>query len=98
MNSQEERSAQYLDFYRDNIKRISENSSPLINSFREPAIENFTRLGIPTRKNESYRYTNLDTFFGHDFKSYFIFNLGHSSDILEFNSRFFNRNMSVYIG
>jgi Fe-S cluster assembly protein SufD len=72
MNSQEERSAQYLDFYRDNIKRISENSSPLINSFREPAIENFTRLGIPTRKNESYRYTNLDTFFGHDFKSYFM--------------------------
>jgi len=72
MSSQEERSAQYLDFYRENIKRISENSSPLINSFREPAIEKFTQVGIPTRKNESYRYTNLDTFFGHEFKNYFM--------------------------
>lgn len=72
MSSQEERSAQYLGFYRNNIRKISENSSPLINSFREPAIEKFTRIGIPTRKNETYRYTNLDTFFGHDFKSYFM--------------------------
>ncbi len=38
MNSQEEKSEQYLNFYRENIKRISENSSPFINSFREPAI------------------------------------------------------------
>jgi len=72
MSSQEERSAQYLDFYRENIKRISENSSPLINFFREPAIEKFIQLGIPTRKNESYRYTNLDTFFGHEFRNYFM--------------------------
>jgi Fe-S cluster assembly protein SufD len=72
MNSQVEKSERYLNFYKENIKRISENSSPYINSFRAPAIEKFSQLGIPTRKNESYRYTNLDTFFNHDFKSYFI--------------------------
>jgi Fe-S cluster assembly protein SufD len=72
MNNQAERSERYLNFYKENIKRISENSSSYINSFREAAIEKFSEMGIPTRKNESYRYTNLDTFFNHDFKSYFM--------------------------
>jgi len=72
MSSKEERSERYLNFYKENIKRISESSSPFINSFRESAIAKFSQLGIPTRKNESYRYTNLDTFFNHDFKNYFM--------------------------
>jgi Fe-S cluster assembly protein SufD len=72
MNSQAERSERYLNLYRENIKKISENSSPFINSFRESAIDKFKLLGIPTRKNESYKYTNLDTFFNHDYKSYFM--------------------------
>lgn len=69
MNSQSER---YYNLYKENIKRISENSSPYINSFREAAIAKFNQLGIPTRKNETYRYTNLDTFFNHEFASYFL--------------------------
>jgi len=72
MNNQSERSARYYKIYKENIKRISENSSPYINGFREAAIEKFNLLGIPTRKDETYRYTNLDTFFGHEFKSYFM--------------------------
>ncbi len=72
MNNQAERSERYLNLYRDNIGRISENSSPYINSFREPAIGKFALLGIPTKKNETYRYTNLDTFFNNDYKSYFM--------------------------
>jgi Fe-S cluster assembly protein SufD len=72
MNNQAERSEQYLRLYTENIKKISESSSPFINSFREAAIEKFRELGIPTRKNESYKYTNLDTFFNHPFKSYFL--------------------------
>jgi Fe-S cluster assembly protein SufD len=72
MNNQSERSDRYITFYSDNIGRIKENSSPFINSFREEAIEKFKQLGIPTKKNESYRYTNLDTFFNHDFGNYFI--------------------------
>jgi Fe-S cluster assembly protein SufD len=72
MNNQAERSERYLNFYKENIGRITEDSSPFINSFRKDAIEKFSELGIPTRKNESYRYTNLDTFFSHDYKNYFI--------------------------
>ena len=72
MSSQTERSERFLNFYKDNIGKISENSSPYINSFRGEAIEKFRQLGIPTRKNESYRYTNLDTFFNHDFRNYFM--------------------------
>jgi Fe-S cluster assembly protein SufD len=72
MNNQAERSEQYLRLYTENIKKISESSSPFINSFREAAIDKFRELGIPTRKNESYKYTNLDTFFNHPFKSYFL--------------------------
>ncbi|MGA1978821.1 MAG: Fe-S cluster assembly protein SufD [Bacteroidales bacterium] len=72
MNDQSERSGKYFNLYKEKIKRISENSSPYINSFREPAIAEFNRLGIPTRKNESYKYTNLDTFFNHEYESYFM--------------------------
>ena len=66
------RSERYYNLYRENIKRISRNSSPYINSFREAAIGEFSRLGLPTKTNETYRYTNLDTFFSHDYKSYFM--------------------------
>jgi Fe-S cluster assembly protein SufD len=66
------RSERYYNLYKENIKRISRNSSPYINSFREAAIGEFNRLGIPTKANETYRYTNLDPFFNHDYKSYFM--------------------------
>lgn len=72
MNNQSERSERYLKLYRENIDGISLSSSPYINSFRQKAIEEFGKLGIPTRKNETYRYTNLDTYFNHDFRNYFM--------------------------
>lgn len=62
----------YSDLYNENIGKISEGSSPIINSLREDAFKKFLSLGIPTRKNESYKYTNLDLFFKHNYKSYFI--------------------------
>lgn len=72
MNNETERSERYFNLYKDNIKRISERSSPYFNSFREAAIAEFNRLGIPTKKNEAYKYTNLDTFFNHEYHSYFM--------------------------
>ena len=72
MNKIRENSGRYLSLYNENIKRISENSAPFINSFREDAIANFIKTGIPTRKNEAYRYTNMDAWFNHDYKNYFI--------------------------
>jgi Fe-S cluster assembly protein SufD len=58
--------------FRDNIKRISEYSSPPMNALREEAIEKFSMIGIPDKKNESYRYTNLLPFFGHEFMNIFM--------------------------
>ena len=72
MNNTSERSERYYTLYKENIRRISERSSPYLNSFREAAINEFNKLGIPTKKNESYRYTNLDTFFNAEYKSYFM--------------------------
>jgi Fe-S cluster assembly protein SufD len=65
-------STRYSDLYLENIGKITDISSPYINSFREEAINKFRELGIPTKKNEAYKYTNLDLFFNHDYRNYFM--------------------------
>ena len=45
--------------YNQNADRITEGTSKMINSQRTKALEDFTRLGIPTKKHEDYRYTDL---------------------------------------
>jgi len=72
MNGKSETTEIYSDFYTDNIRKIKEDSTRFINSFRGPAYEKFNQLGIPTRKNELYKYTNLDVFFKHNYKTYYI--------------------------
>lgn len=62
----------YSAIYLNNREKIEEGSTPFINSFREKAMEKFLELGVPTKKNEAYRYTNLDAFFSHDYRNYFI--------------------------
>jgi Fe-S cluster assembly protein SufD len=62
----------YLELYRNNIGRVSGISSDYINSFRDEAFGKFSSLGIPTKKNEAYKYTNLNPFFDHDYSNYFI--------------------------
>jgi len=58
--------------FRDNSGRIEESSAGIMNSFRKEAMKQFTELGIPDRKNEAYRYTNLEPWFNADYKSYFV--------------------------
>jgi Fe-S cluster assembly protein SufD len=72
MNVISEVTGRYVNLYEDNIDKISGISSPYINSFRKKAFEKFCELGIPTRKNEAYKYTNLNIFFDHDYNSYFL--------------------------
>ncbi len=72
MNGRTELTERYIALYKENIDRISAISSPYINSFRKAAFEKFTELGIPTKKNEFYKYTNLNIFFDHEYKSYFL--------------------------
>jgi Fe-S cluster assembly protein SufD len=72
MDIKSEISSKYSDLYREYIGRITDISSPYINSFREEAIMKYNSLGIPTKKVEAYKYTNLDLFFNHDYKNYFM--------------------------
>ena len=72
MNEKSEITEKYLGLYNDTIGKISGISSPYFNSFRSSAFEKFRELGIPSRKNEAYKYTNLNIFFDHDYDSYFI--------------------------
>jgi len=72
MNGKSEITEKYLGLYKDNIDKISGISTPFINSFRQPALEKFSELGIPTKKNEAYKYTNLNIFFDHDYENYFM--------------------------
>lgn len=62
----------YLKLYRENIDKISSLSSPYINSFRSTAFNKFSELGIPTKKDETYKYTNLGLYFDHDYTGYFM--------------------------
>jgi Fe-S cluster assembly protein SufD len=72
MNGNTEVTERYLDLYKENIVKISGISSPWLNSFRKDAIERFSELGVPSRKDEAYKYTNLNAFFDHEYKSYFL--------------------------
>jgi Fe-S cluster assembly protein SufD len=72
MSGRSEMTERYISLYRDNIGKVSSGSSPFINSFRDEAFEKFCELGIPSKKNEAYKYTNLNIFFDHDYKSYFM--------------------------
>jgi Fe-S cluster assembly protein SufD len=52
-----------ISLYRDNTDVLSEGSVDILNKPREKALVDFDRLGIPTTKHESYRYTPLDKYF-----------------------------------
>jgi Fe-S cluster assembly protein SufD len=72
MDTKLEITDKFLDLYKKNIDKINGVSAPYLNSFREEAIQRYNKLGIPTRKNEAYKYTSLDGFFKQDYETYFI--------------------------
>ncbi|MDT8401767.1 MAG: SufD family Fe-S cluster assembly protein, partial [Bacteroidales bacterium] len=72
MDKKTETIQRFSKLYSDNKSRIENNSAGMINSFRRDAMNQFIELGLPDRKNESYRYTNLDPWFNADYKSYFV--------------------------
>jgi Fe-S cluster assembly protein SufD len=55
------------NIYTENAKKISETSSERINHYRSRAFEDFQRMGIPTKKNEEYRYTDLMSYLKGDY-------------------------------
>lgn len=72
MNAVSEVTGRYIRLYDENIAKVMDRSSEHLNSFRQNALEKFAGLGIPTKKNEAYKYTNLNTFFDQDYSTYLI--------------------------
>ncbi|MBP1668005.1 MAG: Fe-S cluster assembly protein SufD [Bacteroidetes bacterium] len=55
-------SAEWLRLYRDNSDILTKNSGEILNSQRAKALDDFMRLGIPSTKNEAYRYTRVEDY------------------------------------
>ena len=63
MNSE----AQYIDLFQQCRTMICDNSAEAMNVVREAAFEDFQRLGLPTKKVERYRYTDIQKIFAPDY-------------------------------
>lgn len=48
------------------------DSPEIFNRYREGAFRDFLSLGIPDRKNEAYKYTNLEKFLNHQYEDYYF--------------------------
>ena len=60
----------FLDIYQENISVIRNGLPEYINNIREKALEKFKLLGIPDKKNENYKYTDLKSAFDNGYKMY----------------------------
>lgn len=58
---------QYLDLFTHFEKAIERPSAAVMNAPRRQAFEDFRRLGFPSRKEERYKYTDVDEAFAPDF-------------------------------
>lgn len=56
-----------VDLFILNQSIYNEGCPDFMNKLRLPAIENFKKSGIPSRKNEEYKYTDLRPVFQNDF-------------------------------
>jgi Fe-S cluster assembly protein SufD len=52
-----------IGLFHRNSEWLRKNSGPAVNASREKSLRDFETLGIPTTKNENYRYTPLDKYF-----------------------------------
>ncbi len=58
---------QYIKLYRDAGDLLCKNSCDVMNERRSNAFNDFCRLGFPSRKNECYKYTDVEAAFAPDF-------------------------------
>jgi len=58
---------QYLSLYREQASLIAAHSTELMNSHRQAAFERLTRYGLPTKKNERYKYTDISRLLAPDY-------------------------------
>jgi len=56
-------STELIEAFRSNYPAIAEQSPDFINSFRQKSILDFEQNGLPNKKNENYKYTNIESSF-----------------------------------
>ncbi len=56
-------SEELIELYSKNSDTIRKDSPEILNAYRPKAFDTFKKLGLPTKKNESYKYTNLESYF-----------------------------------
>ncbi len=61
-------SLKYTGHYNDVKEILFQDSAEILNSQRSKAFQDFVMQGIPTRKNENYKYTNLQPQFLPEYK------------------------------
>ena len=61
-------SLKYTAHYNDVKEQLLHDSTEVLNSPRKKALQDFVAQGIPTRKNENYKYSNLQPHFAPDYK------------------------------
>ena len=58
---------QYIELYEQCRPLIREHSADVMNNARDIAFEDFKRLGIPSKKIERYKYTDMKKLFEPDY-------------------------------
>ena len=58
---------QYIDLFTQCEAMICRHSAEALNAPRATAFADFERLGFPTRKQEKYKYTDIDKYFAPDY-------------------------------
>jgi Fe-S cluster assembly protein SufD len=61
---------QYIDFFKSQRQKIDESCAPLLNSFREKALETFQQKGFPAYRSENYRQTDIAGLLKEDYGLY----------------------------
>lgn len=58
---------QYTELYENCRQMICDNSTPVMNSVRDQAYDDFKRQGFPSKKVERYKYTDMQALFEPDY-------------------------------
>ena len=61
---------QFVELFQNNISTLKEGLPDFFNAHREKALEVFKEQGIPTKKKEKYKYTDLNSVFDKDYRHY----------------------------
>jgi len=57
-----------VDIYNKNLESLNQDSMDFINHLRYQGIEQFKKLGLPEKKDENYRFLNLENLYKHEFQ------------------------------